>query len=576
MKKFLYKNLNFKNRKKIHYGLIACIVGLQILAIIVWYNETINEEKLMQNIEDTKSANQLEKQSGNLTAAIIESQKHFNNYIQNKNKTSLENYFMSVAETKSILDSLQLETKKNKRFNLLWKKKQNAENNILKINATIDSIINKHIDTKTSEPAASFVFSPFHYNKILDSVKTKTYVSVDSVARKGLFGRILSALSGKVEIQKEHSNTVVTMKYMDKVKSGTVEEQMKRLFQITNFYYKKQFEKLNASFLGLKKKEMELMNYNNQLLLLIQTTLPDFIDSTNKFKTESQAEVQKQLETNKAIRSYSIVALIILMIIVSVLLFGLTQLSFEYEKQLTDAQEKIKQNLSFKNRIMGMISHEIRSPLSIISLYSNKISQSVKDEEIKDTFKSIQFTTSSLLLLSNQILEYSKDENQKLILKNKNFYLKSELNQILKAMESLVESHNNELKVNMNLKSDELVDSDVAKIHQLFYNIIGNANKFTENGVISVDIKQSVISDFELKLDVSIQDNGTGIAKEDLEKIFDSFYQGTTNTTTHNLGVGLGLNLCKEIIELLEGEIKVDSTLNKGTNIVFHLVLARV
>jgi two-component system sensor histidine kinase BarA len=317
-----------------------------------------------------------------------------------------------------------------------------------------------------------------------------------------------------------------------------------------------------------------LIDYNNQLLVLAQSTLPQFSNSVNEFKIDNQDSLKQQLKTNKAMRSYAIIALILLMLVISLLLFGLTQLSFQYENIVIQAKEKISQNLNFKNRIMGMISHEIRSPLSIISLYSNKISQKVEDTDIKESLKSVQFTTNSLLLLSNQILEYSKDEEQKLTLKNKNFYLKSELDQILTAMKYLVESHDNNLIINMDIQTNEEVYSDVAKIHQLFYNIIGNANKFTTKGTILVDINQDLISEFELNLKVTIQDNGAGIEKDDLEKIFDPYYQGEI-TSKQFLGVGLGLNLCKEIVELLEGEILVESQVNHGTKVTFNLTLPR-
>ena len=100
-------------------------------------------------------------------------------------------------------------------------------------------------------------------------------------------------------------------------------------------------------------------------------------------------------------------------------------MAFEYEQKIVHAQEKITESLNFKNRIIGMMSHEIRSPLTILSIYSQKISASIQDLTLKDTFKSIQFTTNSLLVLSNQILEYSKDEKYRLELRPKNFHLKT-------------------------------------------------------------------------------------------------------------------------------------------------------
>ena len=92
-----------------------------------------------------------------------------------------------------------------------------------------------------------------------------------------------------------------------------------------------------------------------------------------------------------------------------------------------------------------MISHEIRSPLSIISMLSRRVASRVEDKEIQDQFKSIDFTTNSLLQLSNQVLEYSKNEKVKPKLNNKSFELKNELNQIVTSLNTLVENKGNTL-----------------------------------------------------------------------------------------------------------------------------------
>ena len=143
-----------------------------------------------QNIENTKFSNQIAQQSSNVTSAIIESQKHFNNYIKTKNKESFVNYLKSISDTKSAIDRLEIDTKKNDEFNAIWNKKQNTENSILKINTAIDSILNYQTKSNFNELEAPIIFNPFKYNKILDSVKTNTFISVDNVAKKGLMGRI--------------------------------------------------------------------------------------------------------------------------------------------------------------------------------------------------------------------------------------------------------------------------------------------------------------------------------------------------------------------------------------------------
>jgi len=568
--------LKFQDRKIVHYTLLACIILLQILAILIWYNETANEDKITKSFEDINHANQVTKFAGNVNNAMIQSQEHFNNYISTKNPNSLNNYLNSLKEMSSFIDSLDISTKNQQEFKALLAKKDKVSSDILVIKSSIDSILYSQIYPNRNEIIAPFKFESINYNKVLDSVDTNTFIKIDSVSKKGLLGRLLAAFSGKIEIQKEQLNTVVTMKFKDKVVQGTLEEQMKYLISESNKYYATEFNKLKTAFLNLRQKDIELIKFNTELLALSQSTLPVVTDAANDFKFNSQENLENRFETNKAIRSYSIIAVIVLMFVISLILFGFTKLAFEYEKRFTIAQEKIRQSLNFKNRIMGMISHEIRSPLSLIAIYSKMIRNSVKEEEVKETFKSVEFTTNSLLLMSNQILEYSKDENRKPTLRNYNFNLTTEISQIITAMTSLVESKGNTLILTSDLTEDYEVFSDAPKIHQLFYNIVGNANKFTEKGQIKVNIQQDSISDYEINLKVTIEDNGIGIAESDLENIFESYYQGTVSAKVNDLGVGLGLNLCKEIVDLFDGEIKIESKEQKGTKVMFSIILSKV
>jgi len=220
-----------------------------------------------------------------------------------------------------------------------------------------------------------------------------------------------------------------------------------------------------------------------------------------------------------------------------------------------------------------MISHEIRSPLNIISIYSRGIRRQIEDQEVQESLKSIEFTTHSLSLLANQILELSKNENKKLELNKTTFNLKYELEEILKSLSSFVENNENKLLVTNEITEDVMVHSDVVKIHQLFYNIVGNANKFTQKGQISVDVSLEKSNKNNQRLLVEVKDNGAGINEEDLKHIFDSYHQGEISVEVKNLGVGLGLNLCKEIIELFNGKIRVKSKQNEETVVTFDLIL---
>lgn len=570
---FSLLKLKFKQRKIIHYTLLACVIFLQIIVVIIWYNESTNESEVTKTLDSVNSLNKISHFTSRINNSFIDSQKNFNNYENAKDQVSLEKYTASLNEISTLLDSLSLITKDNKAFMKILLKKNQSESNIQSLRANIDSIIEVQINPDKNNTSKTFKLNKFEYKKILDSIKTDSYIKVDSVSRKGLFSRLGDALAGRMDVQKEQLNITVTMKYNDKVVSGSIEDQIANLFSMTNKYYENQFKHLKKSFASLNDQDLKLTQLNEELLNLESEIMPGYTKSLNTLQDEAQKKLQDRFTTNKIVRNYTIAVLVILMLIISIILFSFTRMAFEYEKRLTIAQNQIRQSLNFKNRIMGMISHEIRSPLSIISIYSKMISSSIKDDEIKETFKSIQFTTNSLLLLSSQILEYSKDENHSPKLKSKKFELKNEISQIISSMSSLVETKGNKIEVSSNLVNDYEVSSDATKIHQLFYNIIGNANKFTKNGLILIAIDVENTLDKKLNLKVEIQDNGIGIAENDLKNIFELYYQGTVSGKVNDVGVGLGLNLCKEIVELFKGQIDVQSTVGKGTKIMFNLLL---
>jgi signal transduction histidine kinase len=574
--RFSFTKLKFEHRKVIHYTLLAFVILLQVMAVIIWHNESTNETKMSKFFDSISNLDNLKQLTNQINDSFINSQKYYNHYVSNKDEASLKKYSASLIETGELVNKLNDATENNIELKKVLLEKSKSELGILALKSTIDSIINLQTEPNNKEISNLLDFKKFEYKKILDSIKTDSYVKIDSVSKKGLFSRLGDALAGKTEVQKEQLKIIVTMKYNDKLVSGSIEDQIKNVFLTTNKYYEKQFDNLKKSFSKLRDQDLKLTELNNKLLDLSATVLPSYSQPINALQADSQKQLENQYKSNITVRNYTLLGLIILMLIISIILFSFTRMAFEYEKRLTTAQNKIRQSLSFKNRIMGMISHEIRSPLSIISMYSKKISSSIQDVEIKDTFKSIQFTTNSLLLLSNQILEYSKEENHELELKNKNFYLKTEIDQIINSLASLVESKGNKIEVSSNLNSDYEIYSDATKIHQLFYNIVGNANKFTENGLISISLDLEKNSDYEHNLKIEIQDSGVGIPENDLKNIFELYYQGAVSNKMNDLGVGLGLNLCKEIVELFDGEINIESEEGKGTKVVFNLILSPV
>jgi signal transduction histidine kinase len=393
----------------------------------------------------------------------------------------------------------------------------------------------------------------------------QNYSNLDSV----YYG--IDALFTYSKLNSDFSNHIMNQALYN---SKSPDQNKKDVFKVAgkNQFYQKELLKSKNEIQLLKNENLKIQSqyqallYDKDIVVNKYNTIVHLLENKKELlDTEEQYIVRKNFRKS----------LLVLVLVVSVLLVFFTRLTFIYEERLEASQEKMINNLKFKNRIVAMISHEIRSPLNIISLYCNAISRKIKDTDLKDSIKSIQFTTNSISLMADQVLNFSKSESQKNKLSKSSFRLREELIQISEGLKSLVESNENKLKLNLNINPDVAVYSDVVKIHELFYNIVGNANKFTDKGEIEISATCENVLPDQYKLEVQIKDNGIGMSKGDVENVFEAYYQGEISEKVHNLGLGLGLNLCKELVDLFKGDIYVESEINKGTIVTFNVFLQK-
>lgn len=572
----IIKFINFKYRKYVHYSLLFSIVLFQIILFLSIYNEFYNVNKLQEIDDELQELKGAEKQIQNSSIHFFQTQNEFIDFLTHKSQNKFDAFQQDVQLDLKRFDTLNQSLNNNTSFVNYFKDNCKDEYEIFQSAKTkIDSLRKANPITNTSNFEELLDLKKFDYSQILNSVKVETKVEVDSVKKKGFFGRLGNAISGNVDVQKEKVNVVVSMKFGKNVSSGNVQEQLGNAFKKTNDYYQDQLKKLRLKISKNKNSENELLFKSFEFLDNTNAALQAINTSFSKYKNNVEEQYStKQTETN-TIRKVSVFGAILLVLFVSFVLIALTRLAFGYERRLIEANKTIQQNLIFKDNIVSMISHEIRTPLSILSLYSDQLKKQTADPMMKQLFESITFTTKSANLLANQILEFSKNEQKKLTINPVSFNVKEELSDVLQGLKSLVEENKNQLAINMEVPNNLLVQSDIVKIYQIFYNLIGNANKFTEKGTITVTAKTDIVSQSYTLLQVTVSDSGKGIHKEDIASIFTNFYQSVAEEKVHNLGAGLGLYLCKELIELLGGTIQIESELGKGTLVFFTLKLSK-
>lgn len=221
-----------------------------------------------------------------------------------------------------------------------------------------------------------------------------------------------------------------------------------------------------------------------------------------------------------------------------------------------------------RNEFLGNVAHELRTPIFAIQLsLETLLDGAINDEKVNmDFLNRAMKQVNRLKVLVDDLIAISKFETGIRMSKryfNFNEYVKT----IVAEMRSLAENKNIELKFDTNLDDETQVFGDSESLKQVFINLIDNAIKYTpENGLIIVKL-----SDAEKNVSVAILDNGIGIPKKDLARIFERFYRVDKNRSRDRGGSGLGLSIVKHILEAHNTQVKVESEENKGTKFEFNL-----
>jgi len=229
-----------------------------------------------------------------------------------------------------------------------------------------------------------------------------------------------------------------------------------------------------------------------------------------------------------------------------------------------------------KGDFLANMSHEIRTPLNGIMGFSQIIARS-KDVEQRERKHAEQITgeCKKLLKLINQLLDLSKIEAGKMELDVCDFSLAILMADISSTFNAMAAEKNIEFGEVIDKEVPDALFGDEMRLRQILINLIGNAIKFTREGWVSITISCSEEKDDNVKLLFRVTDTGIGIANEKLELIFESFTQADSATTREFGGSGLGTTICKQLVELLGGEIGVKSEIGKGSTFWFTVVFKK-
>ncbi len=243
------------------------------------------------------------------------------------------------------------------------------------------------------------------------------------------------------------------------------------------------------------------------------------------------------------------------------------------ERELTEAKQAAESAMMAKGEFLATMSHEIRTPLNgIIPMLDLLMSSRLQPDQM-DILRTAFTSARQMQRIVDDILDYSKLEANKVQLETTSFNLRELVDSVIRLMEKPAESKGLRLNLQIDPAVRLAVRGDPVRLRQVLTNLLSNAVKFTERGSVNLSVTRRGESRTQHELRFEISDTGIGIAKD--ARLFRAFSQADASTTRLYGGTGLGLVICKRIVDLMGGSIGVDSEPGRGSTFWFEIALTK-
>lgn len=570
--------------------ILLTILPVLAIGIIIYISNVQRKQhiKLDQSLSDISEVIAPENLISELAIVFDEVESSFRLYLISDRKEHYELYSSKVKRFIAISDSVTtLLSRDTSRLSPLLKglskrndlmgaigTLKNQSDSLMELAISIDSL--RYLATLKAKP----ILVPFVIptNLIID---TLSITETTKKEKKGFFGRIKNALTGSSEEEQKKTKVIVrTGGEADSTRTNAkalgINEFTDSLSRNMQRYYTHLLNQFVISKKKMEKQEQSLALVNLKILARMKNMINQFSTMSAEEKlAKGQYLIENTGSSVDKIRNIEYLALILIGLLSGLVLYELQKI-VKYEKRLISARDQAIAVAHEKSRFLAYMSHEIRTPLTMVAGFSEQMQHTSLDHKQTEYLNYIGSSCDLLLSTVNDILDFSKLEAGKFHLDSKPFNPKKLIEETTHSFEMKANEKGLNISFSFNGDPHLWVSGDAFRIRQVLNNLVSNAIKNTDKG--KVIIKGELIDNHEsnLVLNISVIDSGIGIPKNQLNDIFAEYSQVTqTADQRWKLGTGLGLPICKKIIQQMDGTIGVESEQSKGSTFYVNLTLPK-
>lgn len=553
--------------RKIILAFLAGVIVLAIAALFVRYSITHKLENL------SRFAYDIERDQSKPQRALLllhQAEDDFQESLLSTDSTKSNAYKVKLSQAFDEIDSLLKENtdtaglsavQRNK-VRYWYHKKLKLSENLYTLKHNFDSLLTAYTDFNLSNQNLPGIHTVVHANKKITKNQTDTIRKEVEVKKKGLFSRLKDAISNTNEtktgvIEINHNRT-----------SGSIDSVTMKIAGNDKRAYAKgiqQLQQRNEKLLTAQKELITLnIRINNEMERIINGVKEINYSIVAEFKEMAFKSYQ---ETTALLNKFYLAALFLVLVFAILLIIFIIKL----DKSEVDLRKENDRAVSIAQQKMDLLlhmSHEIRNPLTAIKGFLYIFSRTNLSPRQTEMLGSITLSSDMLLLTLNDTLDAAKMETSEFKINSEPFNADFALKEVIESME--FSATKKKLAIHYNFEGDKqlILAGDSFRLKQIMVNLLSNAIKYTNTGSITVNAKLRIEAQHN-KLEVSIKDTGMGISPEQQTSLFSKYYQ--TNSAKGKAGTGLGLYICKQMVELQKGEISVESKAGEGSTFKFYI-----